>query len=76
MKEHVEKTILAKEETIVEVELTVTQKQYYKAIYEKNVDFLYKGCKGNNVPNMLNIVMQLRKCCNVSSSPPSLYPLS
>ena len=65
MKDHVEKSILAKEETIIEVELTVTQKQYYKAIYERNVDFLYKGCKGNNVPNMLNIVMQLRKCCNV-----------
>jgi SNF2 family DNA or RNA helicase len=35
MKEHVEKSIAPKEETIVEVELTVTQKKYYKAIYEK-----------------------------------------
>jgi chromodomain-helicase-DNA-binding protein 7 len=27
-------------ETLVEIDLTMVQKQYYKAIYEKNVDML------------------------------------
>src|SRR3954465_3405936 len=64
MKEHVEKSIAAKEETIIEVELTTIQKKYYRAIYEKNYTFLSKGTKGNNVPNLINIMMELRKCCN------------
>lgn len=40
MKEDVEKSLAPKEETIVEVELTVLQKQYYRAIYEQNTEFL------------------------------------
>ncbi|KAH3757705.1 chromodomain helicase DNA binding protein [Pelomyxa schiedti] len=65
MKSDVEKSIPPKEETVVEVELTVLQKQYYRAILEKNREFLNKGCANNaNVPNLLNIVMQLRKVCN------------
>jgi len=40
MKEDVEKSLAPKEETIIEVELTVLQKQYYRAIYEKNTEFL------------------------------------
>jgi hypothetical protein len=28
---------------IIDVELTVPQKQYYRAIYEQNTAFLYKG---------------------------------
>ncbi|KAH3744388.1 chromodomain helicase DNA binding protein [Pelomyxa schiedti] len=65
MKGDVEKSIPPKEETVVEVELTVLQKQYYRAILEKNREFLNKGCANNaNVPNLLNIVMQLRKVCN------------
>ncbi len=61
MKEDVEKSIPPKEETLVEVELTSIQKQYYRAILEKNRDFLNKGCTAKNVPNLINIVMQLRK---------------
>ncbi|EFA77978.1 myb domain-containing protein [Heterostelium album PN500] len=63
MKENVEKSIAPKEETIVEVELTTIQKKYYRAIYEKNFTFLRKGGKGNG-PSLLNIMMELRKCCN------------
>jgi SNF2 family DNA or RNA helicase len=48
MKENVEKSIAPKEETIIEVELTSIQKQYYKAILERNYGFLSKGTKGNN----------------------------
>lgn len=40
LKEHVEKSIAPKQETIVEVELTRTQKKYYRAIHERNVAFL------------------------------------
>ena len=43
-------------------ELTAIQKQYYKAILERNFTFLTKG--SNTVPNLLNTVMELRKCCN------------
>eukprot|EP01105_Mastigella_eilhardi_P018386 TRINITY_DN424_c0_g1_i1.p1 TRINITY_DN424_c0_g1~~TRINITY_DN424_c0_g1_i1.p1 ORF type:complete len:1922 (-),score=565.44 TRINITY_DN424_c0_g1_i1:97-5862(-) len=64
MKSDVEKSIPPKEETIVEVELTSLQKQYYRAIFERNREFLNKGCVTNNVPNLLNLVMQLRKVCN------------
>jgi chromodomain-helicase-DNA-binding protein 7 len=43
LKEDVEKSVPPKEETLIEVELTVAQKQYYRALYEKNVKFLYKN---------------------------------
>ena len=64
LKEDVEKSIPMKEETVIEVELTALQKRYYRAILEKNFAFLTKGCKGNNAPNLVNIMMELRKCCN------------
>jgi SNF2 family DNA or RNA helicase len=64
MKENVEKSIAPKEETIIEVELTTIQKKYYRALYERNFSYLTKGAKGANVPNLLNIMMELRKCCN------------
>lgn len=64
MKENVEKSIAPKEETIIEVELTTIQKKYYRAIYEKNFQFLNRGTTTNNVPSLLNIMIQLRKCCN------------
>jgi SNF2 family DNA or RNA helicase len=43
MKENVEKSIIPKEETIIEVELTTIQKRYYRAIYEKNFSVLSKS---------------------------------
>lgn len=64
VKEDVEKSLPPKEETIVEVELTSIQKQWYRAIYEKNTSFLYRGGKPANAPNLMNIMMELRKCCN------------
>ena len=62
MKADVEKSVPPKEETIVEVELTAVQKQYYRAIYERNVDFLSSG--SSHSPSLMNVVMELRKCCN------------
>ncbi|RHZ11678.1 hypothetical protein DYB37_004295, partial [Aphanomyces astaci] len=64
MKEDVEKSLAPKEETIIEVELTVFQKQYYRAIYEKNSQFLARGGKKAHAPSLMNVVMELRKCCN------------
>ncbi|KAL3787638.1 hypothetical protein HJC23_011786 [Cyclotella cryptica] len=64
VKEDVEKALPPKEETILEVSLTPIQKSFYKAIYERNTSFLYKGAKANNAPSLMNVMMELRKCCN------------
>merc|ERR1712141_551512 len=63
MKEDVEKSLKPKEETIVEVELTNIQKKYYRGILEKNFSFLSKGTSNANLPNLMNTMMELRKCC-------------
>lgn len=65
LKEDVEKSVPPKEETLIEVELTLQQKQYYRALYEKNVGFLQKNKKkALDGPSLNNLAMQLRKCCN------------
>ena len=64
MKEDAEKSLPTKEETILEVALTPIQKTYYKAIYEKNNPFLLKGAKPGNTPSFMNVMIELRKCCN------------
>lgn len=64
LKVDVEKRLKPKQETIIEVELTVLQKKYYRAIYEKNKSYLFQGLNKANAPSLMNIMMQLRKCCN------------
>ena len=64
VKSDVEKSIPMKEETIIDVELTTLQKHYYRAIFERNRSFLYRGCSSSNLPSLTNVEMQLRKCCN------------
>ncbi|NXO01552.1 CHD8 protein, partial [Rhinopomastus cyanomelas] len=64
LKEDVEKNLAPKQETIIEVELTNIQKKFYRAILEKNFSFLAKGAGHSNMPNLLNTMMELRKCCN------------
>ena len=63
LKEDVEKNLAAKEETIIEVELTNIQKKYYRAILERNFSFLAKGGT-SSLPSLMNTMMELRKCCN------------
>ena len=46
-----EKSIPLKTETIIDVELTTLQKQYYRALYERNRMFLLKGSKVGGVTN-------------------------
>ena len=60
----VEKSIPPKEETIVEVELSNMQKQYYRALIEHNREFLMKGTTGSNCPHLINLLMELRKVCD------------
>eukprot|EP00884_Botryococcus_braunii_P005939 jgi/Botrbrau1/15346/Bobra.0289s0003.2 len=63
MKEDVE-TLPEKEEVIVEVELTHEQRRYYKAIYSQQIGTLMAGASAKNLPNLRNLGMELRKCCN------------
>lgn len=63
VKKDVEKSLPAKVEQILRVEMTSTQKQYYKWILTKNFNALRKGCKGST-STFLNIVIELKKCCN------------
>lgn len=63
LKDDVEKSLAPKEETIVEVELTNIQKKYYRGILEQNFSFLQKGTTAANIPNLMNTMMELRKCC-------------
>jgi chromodomain-helicase-DNA-binding protein 7 len=64
VKEDVAKDIPAKEETVIDVELTSFQKQYYRAIFEHNHAFLNMGGTRQNAPKLMNIQMELRKVCN------------
>ena len=56
-------SIAPKEETIVFVELTRKQKEYYRAILERNVEYLKRGAKSSNV-RCRSVVAQLT-CCHV-----------
>jgi chromodomain-helicase-DNA-binding protein 7 len=64
VKEDVAKDIPAKEETVIDVELTGIQKQYYRAIFEHNHAFLSMGATRQLTPKLMNIQMELRKVCN------------
>ncbi|KAE8732378.1 Chromatin remodeling complex subunit isoform 1 [Hibiscus syriacus] len=59
----VEKSLPPKIERILRVEMSPLQKQYYKWILERNFHDLNKGFRGNQV-SLLNIVVELKKCCN------------
>ncbi|KRT86668.1 helicase [Oryctes borbonicus] len=63
VKKDVEKSLPAKVEQILRVEMTAIQKQYYKWILTKNYNALRKGVKGST-NTFLNIVIELKKCCN------------
>ncbi|OON20507.1 protein, SNF2 family [Opisthorchis viverrini] len=57
------RSLCVAERTII-VELTNIQKKYYRAIMERNFAFLCKGSTYSNAPNLMNVMMELRKCCN------------
>jgi chromodomain-helicase-DNA-binding protein 1 len=59
----VEKSLPPKNERILRVPMTPLQKQYYKWILTRNFKELNKSSKGSQV-TLLNIIMDLKKCCN------------
>lgn len=61
LKSDVEKGLPPKREIILKIGLTEMQKRYYKAIIQKDLEQLDRGADRSR---LLNIVMQLRKCCN------------
>ena len=63
VKKDVEKSLPAKVEQILRVEMTSIQKRYYKLVLTKNYKELSKGARGN-VNSFLNIMMELKKCSN------------
>ncbi|XP_067659338.1 chromodomain-helicase-DNA-binding protein 4-like isoform X4 [Haliotis asinina] len=68
LKADVLKGIPSKSEFIVRVELSPMQKKYYKYILTRNFDAL--NTKGGTQVSLLNIMMDLKKCCNH----PYLFP--
>lgn len=65
IKNDVESSLLPKKELNIYVGMSSMQKKWYKQILEKDID----AVNGNNgqkesKTRLLNIVMQLRKCCN------------
>lgn len=58
-KEDVTKDIPPKEETIIDVELTMVQKKYYRAIYERNHSVLNKVCSVLFLFDMLRVSTNL-----------------
>lgn len=65
IKNDVEKSLLPKKELNVYVGMSKMQKKWYKQILEKDLDAVNaeNGSKESKT-RLLNIVMQLRKCCN------------
>ncbi|XP_028922077.1 chromodomain-helicase-DNA-binding protein 5 isoform X3 [Ornithorhynchus anatinus] len=71
LKVDVFKNMPAKTELIVRVELSQMQKKYYKFILTRNFEALNSKGGGNQV-SLLNIMMDLKKCCNH----PYLFPVA
>ncbi|XP_030648443.1 chromodomain-helicase-DNA-binding protein 2 [Chanos chanos] len=63
VKKDVEKSLPAKVEQILRVDMSAQQKQFYKWILTRNYQALAKGTRGST-SGFLNIVMELKKCCN------------
>jgi len=61
LKTEVETNLPPKKETILKIGMTEMQKTFYKRILQKDIDIVNSG---SDRARLLNIVMQLRKCCN------------
>ncbi len=75
VKKDVEKSLPAKVEQILRVDMTAHQKQFYKWILTKNYKELSQGVKGS-INGFINLVMELKKCCNHASlvrAPDTIY---
>ncbi|KAH8049550.1 helicase [Aureococcus anophagefferens] len=71
LKADVEKSLPPKSETILFTSMTATQRDVYKQCLLREIDVVQGGSgKGGGRTAVLNLVMQLRKCCNH----PYLFP--
>merc|ERR1711871_252016 len=73
LKDDVEKTLLPKTETILFTGMSTMQKVLYKSILMRDIDTINGAAASKSEGSrtaILNIVMQLRKCCNH----PYLFP--
>ena len=70
LKADVLKGIPAKSEFIVRVDLAPMQKKYYKYILTRNFEALNSKGAGGHQVSLVNIMMDLKKCCNH----PYLFP--
>ncbi|PIA44562.1 hypothetical protein AQUCO_01700274v1 [Aquilegia coerulea] len=61
LKSDVEKGLPPKKETILKVGMSQLQKQFYKALLQKDLEVVNAGGERKR---LLNVAMQLRKCCN------------
>lgn len=61
LKSDVEKGLPPKKETILKVGMSQLQKHYYRALLQKDLEVVNAGGERKR---LLNIAMQLRKCCN------------
>jgi len=65
VKSDVEKSLLPKKEINLYIGMSDMQVKWYKKILEKDIDAVNgAGGKRESKTRLLNIVMQLRKCCN------------
>lgn len=71
LKADVLKNMPTKSEFIVRVELSPMQKKYYKYVLTRNFEALNSRTGGQQV-SLLNIMMDLKKCCNH----PYLFPIA
>ena len=62
LKADVEKGLPPKKETILKIGMSALQKKFYAALLQKDIDAI-QGT-GADRSRLLNVVMQLRKCCN------------
>ena len=61
VKNDVEKSLPPKKETILKIGMSEMQQTWYKKLLQKDISTLTGGADRSK---LLNIVMQLRKCCN------------
>jgi SNF2 family DNA or RNA helicase len=61
VKSDVEKSLPPKKETILKIGMSEMQQTWYKKLLQKDIATLSGGADRSK---LLNIVMQLRKCCN------------
>ena len=55
---------LTTSQMIVWVELTYDQKKMYRAVLESRRDVLLHGVENAPLPSLINLQLELRKCCN------------